>query len=752
MMSDMNDLTSEPTSIDGGRRALLKAGASLVIGFTWFTGSKALAFAKPTLQAGDIAMARANGNPAFAPNAFIRIGSDGSIHLVMPQVEMGQGSYTGQATLLAEELCVDLDQVKLEHAPASDDLYGIEMQGGEITGGSNTIRACWDLLRQAGAVARTMLVSAAAKRWNVPAEQCRVERGVIHHDASHRTLGFGQVAAEAARQTVPTAPVLLSSKSYRLIGKSLQRIDTPPKTDGSATFGIDVHVPGMKVAAVALSPVVGGKVAHVDDLATRAIRGVVDVIVLEDAVAVTAGDYWTASKAVNALKVRWEAGANATIASSKIVAELAEASRTGHPLVGKETGAGTKPGAKKIEAMYQSAMLAHATMEPMNAVVSVKKDSCEVWVGTQVPTHVMAVAARLTGLPPEKITVHNQYIGGGFGRRLEVDSVEQAVAIARRVNYPVKLVWSREQDVARDFFRPPYHDHLVATVDSNGHPVTWTHRVTSDTVTERFSAADMPKDGLDPDTLDGAIDPPYGIPALKAEWVRHDLPKAVKIGWWRGVGAAHNLFPVESFIDELAHAAGQDPVAYRRSLLADNSRARAVLDLATSKAGWDRPLEKMQGLRLGRGVALGTSMGTLICAIVEVGVTTQGDVRIRRAVVAADCGQVVNPNTIEAQLQGGLVFGLSAALWGDATLKDGRIEQSNFHDYRVLRMNETPIIECYTVPSTASPTGIGEPPTAIAPPALANAVFAATGVRVRRLPVAHAALESGSAALKQVVT
>jgi len=751
MKREANNPQSEATPVDGGRRALLKAGGSLIIGFTWITGSKALAFAKPTPQPGDAALARADGNPAFAPNAFIRIGSDGSIRLVMPQVEMGQGAYTGQATLLAEELGVDLDQVKLEHAPPSDDLYGLEIQGGEITGGSNTIRACWELLRQAGAVARTMLIGAAAKRWNVPAEQCRVERGVIHHDASHRTLSFAAVAADAARQPVPTAPVLLSTKTFRLIGRSLHRIDPPAKTDGSATFGIDVRVPGMKVAAVALSPVVGGKVAHVDDRAARNLRGVVDVVVLEDAVAVTAGDYWTAQKAVAALKVRWDHGAHAQISSRTIVAELAEASRTGRGLVGKETGVGTKPGGKTIEAQYQSAMLAHATMEPLNTVVSVKKDSCEIWVGTQVPTHVVAVAAQLTGLPPEKIVVHNQYIGGGFGRRLEVDSVEQAVAIARRVNYPVKLIWSREQDLARDFFRPPYHDHLVATVDAKGFPVTWTHRVTSDTVLERFSAADMPKDGLDPDTLDGATEPPYAIPALKVEWVRHDLPKAVKIGWWRGVGAAHNLFPVESFIDELAHAAGQDPLAYRRALLSQNPRARAVLDLAAAKAGWDRPLPKVDGLRLGRGVALGMSMGTLICAIVEVGVTPQGDVRLRRGVVAADCGQVVNPNTIEAQLQGGLVFGLSAALWGDATIKDGRVEQSNFHDYRVLRLNETPPIEGYTVPSTEPPTGIGEPPTAISAPALANAVYAATGVRVRTLPIVRATLATGSAAHHQVV-
>ncbi len=751
MKIEQNRVGTDDVPVDTTRRALLKAGGGLVIGFTWLAGSKAMAFAKPIPQPGDAAMARADGSPAFAPNAFVRIGSDGSIRLVMPEVEMGQGAYTGQATLLGEELGVDLDQITLEHAPPSEELYALEIQGSQNTGGSNTIRGCWDLLRQAGAVARSMLVGAAAKRWGVPADQCRVERGVVHHDASRRTLTFGQVAGDASHQPVPDKPALLSAKTFRLIGRSLRRIDTPPKTDGSATFGIDVRVPGMKVAAVAMSPVVGGKVAHLDDRKARAIDGVVDVVVLDDVVAVTAGDYWTAHKAVAALQIRWDSGTGAKISSDALFAELAEASRTGTARTGKEIGAGTKAGGKTVEAVYESPMLAHATMEPQNAVIWVKPGSCEIWVGTQVPTRVVAAAAAATGLPPEQILVHNHYIGGGFGRRLEVDSVAQAVAIAKRVSYPIKLVWSREQDLARDFFRPPYHDHLVATLDSKGYPATWRHRVTSDTVLDRWSPADMPKDGVDPDALDGAAEPPYSIPALKVEWVRHDLPKAVKIGWWRGVGATHNLFPVESFIDELAHAAGQDPLAYRRALLAQNPRARGVLDLAATKFGWDKSLDKVDGLRIGRGVALGTSMGTLICAILEVGVTAQGEVRLRRAVAVADCGQVVNPNTVEAQLQGGLVFGLSAALWGEATLKAGAIEQGNFHDYRVLRMHETPRIEAYTVPSTESPTGIGEPPTAISAPALANAVFAATGVRIRKLPIARADLAAGAAARGQVV-
>ena len=735
-----------PTS--AARRSVLKSGG-LVIAFSWLGPSAAFGFASSKPQPGDAAAARLDGNPAFAPNAFIRIGTDGSVRLVMPQVEMGQGSYTGQATLLAEELCVDLDQVALEHSPPNEKLYGLEIQGGQITGGSNTIRACWVLLREAGAVARTMLVGAAAKRWGVPADECHVERGVVHHAATHRQLSYGQVASDAARQPVPDKPALLSAKSYRLIGKPLKRLDTPAKLDGSMTFGIDVRVPGMRVAAVEAAPTVGGRIRHVDDRRARAIRGVVDVIVLDDAVAVTAGDFWTARQGLKALAIQWDRGPHAALSSRAMFAEMAALSSTGKALVAKDVGSGAKEGPKRVEAVYTLPLLAHATMEPMNAVVSVHQDGCEIWVGTQVPTRVVDVAAKITGLAPEKVVVHNQYMGGGFGRRLETDSVEQAIQIARRVSYPVKLVWTREQDIAHDFFRPPYHDHLVATLDAQGHPATWSHRVTSDSVLVRFSPGDLNKDGSDPDCVDGAVDPPYALPNQKVDWVRHELPRDVKIGWWRGVGATHNLFPVECFIDELAHAAGQDPVAYRRALLAKNPRARAVLDLAASKFGWDAA---PKGELIGRGVALGTSMATLICAMVEIEVTPQGDIRFRRAVVVADCGTVVNPDTIAAQLQGGLVFGWSAALYGEVTLKDGMVEQHNFHDYRVLRHSEVPRIEVYTVPSTEPPTGIGEPPTAIAAPCLANAVFAATGVRVRDLPIARTSLAAGGAALDQVVT
>jgi isoquinoline 1-oxidoreductase subunit beta len=730
------------------RRALIKSGG-LVIGFTWLAAPRrALAFASGKAQPGDAAAARADGNPPFAPNAFVRIGPDGAVRLVMPFVEMGQGTFTMQATLLAEELGVDVNQVRLIHAPPNEALYGFELAGGQVTGGSMSTRSTWNVLREAGAVARTMLVGAASARWRVPAQQCIVERGVVHHAPTQRSLSFGQLAVDAARQPVPDKPELLSAQAHRLIGKMQQRPDTPAKTDGSLTFAIDVRVPGMRVAAIASAPRLGARARRVDDRRTRAIAGVVDVVPLGDAVAVTAADFWTARKGAEALAIDWEAGPHPVPSMDAIEADMAQLSTTGKALVAKEAGNGAATTTRRVEATYQAAMLAHATMEPMSAVVAVRPDACEIWAGTQLPARVVERAAGITGLPPDKITVHNQFFGGGFGRRLETDFIEQAVELARHVAYPVKLVWTREQDISRDAFRPPYHDRLTATLDRQGLPVTWAHRVTSDSVLERWSPADMPKDGLDPDCVDGAIEPPYALPSLRVEFVRHRLSPAIRIGWWRGVGPTHNLFPIESFIDELAHEARQDPVAYRRALLAHNPRARAVLDAAATKFGWGSP----QGKRVGQGVALGMPMSTYICAMVEVEVSPQGVIQLRRAVAAVDCGTAVNPDIVAAQVQGGLIFGFGAALYGEVTLHDGVVQQQNYNDVRVLRMNEAPRIEVVIVPSTEPPTGIGEPPTAIAAPCLANALFAATGVRVRHMPLARAMLAASPAALDQVVT
>jgi isoquinoline 1-oxidoreductase beta subunit len=487
----------------------------------------------------------------------------------------------------------------------------------------------------------------------------------------------------------------------------------------------------MMIASVVTSPTLGGKVIAVDDKAARAIPGVRDVVKLENSVAVIGTHFWAAKQGVEALEISWDPGPNTDFSSESMVKSMGETSKGGKTLVAREVGNVTQSG-KTVEAIYQLPLLAHAPMEPLNAVVHVRPDACEIWTGTQVPARVATVAAKITGLPPEKIIVHNQYLGGGFGRRLETDAVEQAIAIAKQVPYPVKMVWTREHDIQHDIPRPAYYDHITATLDGNGMPIAWTDRVTGASVARRWVPEALRADGFDSDTTEGAAEPPYDLPNLKVEWAPYDLPEALPVGWWRGVGPTHNLFKVESFIDELAHEAGKDPVAYRRAMLQKNPRALGVLNLAADKMGWG---SGGGGDRIGRGVALGAPFGSYICAIVEAEVTAQGEIRLRRAVAAIDCGFVVNPNTVEAQIQGGLVFGWTGALYSHLTYAGGAAQQSNFNDYRIMRINETPPIEVHIVNSTEEWGGIGEVGTAIAAPALANAVFSATGVRLRELPL-----------------
>ncbi|MHB8528137.1 MAG: xanthine dehydrogenase family protein molybdopterin-binding subunit [Caulobacteraceae bacterium] len=539
------------------------------------------------------------------------------------------------------------------------------------------------------------------------------------------------MASAASRQPVPPKVTLKDPKDFKLIGKPWRRLDTAGKVDGGTQFGIDIRVPGMLIAAVATCPVYGGKLRSVNDARARAVPGVKDVIRLDNAVAVTGPHYWAAKCGLDALDIDWDLGPNDDLSSEGLTEAMARASKTGAALVARQVGDLDHTG-KRIEAIYQIPALAHAPMEPLNAVVQVRADACEIWLGTQVPTRVVDIAAKVTGLPAERIIVHNQYLGGGFGRRLEVDSVAQAVAIARQVPYPVKMIWSREQDIQQDIPRPPYYDRISAVVDDHGYPLVWTDRVTSDSVGRRWAPVTLRKDGLDPDTVEGAAEPPYYLPNLKVEWLRHDMPGGRPVGWWRGVGPTHNLFKVESFIDELAHAAGKNPVAYRRHLLRKTPRALGVLNLAAEKFGWDRPAA---GERIGRGVALGAPFGSFICVILETEVTPAGEIRMRRAVAAVDCGLVINPNTVEAQVQGGLVFGWTGALYSQLTYRKGAVQQSNFNDYRIMRMYETPPIEVHIVASSEHPGGIGEVGTAIAAPALGNAVFAATGVRIRTLPI-----------------
>jgi isoquinoline 1-oxidoreductase beta subunit len=733
--------------IDSDRRNALKL-TGLSIAFLWGASSRtASAAMNARRQSSDAAAAAADGNPPFAPNAFIRIDTDGAVRLVMPSVEMGQGIYTGISMMLAEELGVDLGQIKVEHSPPNEQLYANPYLGGQITGGSTSTRGQYQVLREAGAVARTLLVSAAAERWHVDPSTCTVAHGVVSHAGSGRKLAFGALAKSAGALPMPPQVTLKDPKDFTIIGKPLRRVDSVDKTRGATQFGIDVRVPGMKVATVRACPAFGGKLVGVDERRTRAIPGVIDVIRLENAVAVVGEHFWAAKQGLEALDIIWDPGENADLTTAELRGALAEALRNDKSIVAREQGKRPADG-KLIEAVYQSPMLAHAPMEPLNTTVAVTADKCEIWVGTQVPTRCVAGAAKITGLPPEKIVLHNQYIGGGFGRRLDSDSVEQAVKFAKQVKYPIKIIWTREEDIRQDIVRPMYHDHISAVLDTDGRLVWFGDRITGGTVLGRWLPMAMPKSGLDDDLVECAAKTPYDIPNVKVEWIRHDMPDGLLVGWWRGVGPTHNLFVVESFMDELAHSAGKDPLEYRRAMLQKNPRALALLNLAAEKIGWN------QGTlppRVGRGIALGEPFGSHVCLIVEVEVTAQGEVRLRRAVVALDCGIAINPSSIEAQIQGGLIFGLSAALYSGITVKKGGIEQSNFHDYRSLRINEAPRIEVHCVQSTQPPGGLGEVGTAIAAPALGNAIFAATGVRLRALPVERRLLVQSADALQRTV-
>ncbi len=734
-------------AVDLQRRRAIKFGG-LSLAFVWLgAGGRARAFINARPQSGDAAAASADGNPGFAPNAFIRVDAEGPVRLVMPNVEMGQGIYTGACAMLAEELGVGMDQIKVEHAPPNEALYGIPLLGEQATGGSTSTRDQWAVLREAGAVARTMLVTAAANRWRVDPASCTVERGVVAHTASGRKLAYGALAKAAGTLPIPPKVALKDPAAFTLIGKPLRRIDSPDKVVGATQFGIDAKVPGMKIATVKACPTRGGKLVSVDDARARAVPGFVEVVKIGNAVAVVGDHFWAAKQGLDALGIQWDLGENAQLTTAMLTEALAERSRNGDTILGRQQGKKPDEG-KTVEALYQLPLLAHAPMEPLNTTVHVTPDRCEIWVGTQVPARCVGVAAKITGLPESKIIVHNHYIGGGFGRRLETDSVEQAVLLAKQVKYPLKVIWTREEDIRHDLVRPMYYDRISALLAKDGRPLWYSDHITSGTVLARWLPEGMSKIGLDDDIIDCAAETPYAIPNCHVDWVRHDMPRGLHIGWWRGVGPTHNLFVIESFMDELAHAAGKDPVEYRRSLLANDSRALAVLNLAAEKIGWG------QGSlppRVGRGVALGSPFGSHICLIVETQVTPQGEVRLRRAIVAVDCGIAINPSSVEAQMQGGVLFGLSAALYSAITLKNGAVEQSNFHDYRNLRMNEVPTMEVYRVESKEAPGGAGEVGTSIAAPALGNAIFAATGVRLRSLPIDRSQLVENADALRSEV-
>lgn len=672
---------------------------------------------------------------AWEANAVVRIATDGKVHLVMPYVEMGQGTYTSIPMLIAEELEVDLKDVVLEHAPPDDKRFINPALGFQVTGGSTTIRAAWLPMRQAGAAARMLLVQAAAQQWQVDPASCRAEHGVVIHAPSGRKLRYGALAEAAAKLPLPApeAIVLKQPKDFRLIGNAARRLDTPGKLNGSAQYGIDIQLPGMKVAALAITPSYGGRLVGLDEAAALKVPGVRQVVRLDDCAAVVADNYGAAQKGLSLLALRWDDGANAQLSTADIVADMARAAGEGAAKV-RSDGEPEQALAKAhrvVEASYELPFLAHAAMEPMNCTVHVQADRCEVWTGTQVITRARAVAAKVTGLPEEKVIVHNFLLGGGFGRRLEIDGVERAVRIAREVKHPLKVIWSREEDIQHDMYRPYFYDRMRAGLDEQGMPVAWFHHLTGSSVLGRFLPPAF-NNGFDSETVDGADAPPYAFKAIRVDYTRHEPPQ-IPTAFWRGVGPSHNVFVVESFIDELAVAAGADPLQYRLALLKHNPRAENVLRLAAQKAGWQGP----RNGGIGRGLSVQFAFGTYMAMVVDAQVE-DGEVRVKRVVCALDCGVVVNPDTIQAQVEGGVIFGISGALWGDITFKNGRVEQSNFHDYRVLRMHETPQIETHIVASNEAPGGMGEPGTSALMPALANAVYAATGKRIRKLPIATA--------------
>jgi isoquinoline 1-oxidoreductase beta subunit len=665
----------------------------------------------------------------FAPNAFVRIDGTGKTTLVMPQVEMGQGVYTSISMILAEELDADFSRVVVQHAPPDDKVYGNPMFGIQVTGNSNSIRAFWKPLREAGARARAMVVQAAAARWQVEPASCTTANGEVSHAASGRKLGYGALADAAATQTPPQQVALKDPSTFKLIGKSLKRLDTPDKTNGKATYSIDIMLPGMKFATVAACPVFGGKVGKVEDTAAKKIPGVRQVVVLDDLVAVVGDHMWAAKKGLGALSVTWDEGPNADLTSQQIWADLRAASEK-DGVVGKSRGDVAKGLAtgQRLDASFELPFLAHATMEPQNCTVHFKGDACEIWTGTQVVSRVQSSAAKAAGLPIDKVIVNNQLIGGGFGRRLEPDMVVSAVRVAKQVDGPVKIVWTREEDIQHDVYRPAYRDIISASLD-NGRIVAWKYRITGSSVLARWFPAAF-QNGIDFDALDAAVDIPYDIPNLHVEFVRAE-PRAVTTGFWRGVGPNNNVFAIECFIDELARKAGKDPVAFRRDMLGGNPRLKAALDLVAQKSKWGEPLPA----RVGRGVSVQPSFASFIATVVEAEVDEQGEVHLRRVTSAVDTGIAVNPDTVVAQLQGGLIFGLTAALYGEITIKNGRVQQSNFNDYRMLRIDQVPPIDVHVIKSGEPPGGIGETGANGGPPALRNAILAATGIVLRRLPI-----------------
>jgi len=666
--------------------------------------------------------------PDWTPNVWLRISESGAITIIAPKAEMGQGVFTALPMIVAEELDADWNSVQIEQSPA-------RAPYDTTTGGSDSVRSSWMPLRQAGAAARAMLIAAAAAEWNVAPGECRTEPGTVVHSATGRRATYGSLASKAARVPVPDAATLRlkAPDAFRIVGTPVTRRDARPKTDGSAQFGIDVRIPNMLVASVARCPIHGGTLGHLDDSKSRGVRGVRRVVPLDPLpsaglparVAVVADSTWAAMKGRRALVVDWVAGESAHVSSAAMLASAREAMSTPGTVTHKagDIDSGKAGSVRLVEQTYELPLLAHLTMEPMNCTAHVTDTSAELWVPTQFGDAMQARVAKFLNLPLDAVTVHVTLLGGGFGRRAYPDFVIDAVQIAKAVGKPVKVIWSREEDVQHDLYRPSSVQRLRAAVDARGRPITWENHAAGQSNDGYWRPSSPPSGSEAPDTI------AYDIPNRLADFVY--VPSPVPIGAWRAVRHNQNVFCIESFIDELAHAARSDPIEYRLAMLDGHPRGKAVLIAARDRAGWGRRLPAGRG----RGVAFMNYAGTYVAQIAELSASPKGGIKVDRVTCAFDCGQIVNPDTVRAQIESSVIWGLSAALWGEITIEAGRTVQSNFSDYRVARMRDTPAIDIELIVNHEEPSGVGEPAVPCVAPAIANALFAATGRRVRKLPL-----------------
>jgi isoquinoline 1-oxidoreductase subunit beta len=697
-------------------RKSVAGGAGLVIGVYLPGKYEALAGAPPK-------------DPA-AINAWVQIAPDDTTTLLIDKSEMGQGINTALTMILADELDLDWKKIKTEFAPAAP-VYFNPVFGLQGTGGSTSIRGSWEPLAKAGAAAREMLIATAAKRWNVEPSACHTENSAVVNTASGKRIGYGALVEEAAKMPVPASPKRKDAKEYKYVGKATKRIDSRIKVDGTAEFGIDVRRPKMLHAAVARCPVFGGTVKSFDGTKAKAVSGVKSVLQISTGVAVVADNTWSAMEGRNALQITWDEGANAKN-SSDAIRKLYQGRMEQTGVIARKDGDadGAMPGtAKKVEAVYEVPFLAHATMEPMNCTADVRADGCDIYAPTQFQTFAQMTGAKITGLKPEQVRIHTTYLGGGFGRRAELDFIVEAVELSKAAGAPVQVTWSREDDMQHDYYRPAVMVKLWAGLDDKGALVAWKSRIVGPSIMSRFFPGSV-KNGLDDTATEGIATLKYDVPNFLVEYLLTE--PGVPVGFWRSVGNSHNGYIAECFVDELAKAAGKDPYEFRRGLLSKDARQRGVLELAAEKAGWSKPLAAGRY----RGIAVVESFGSYVAEVAEISIDRKAHtVQVHRVVAAVDCGRHVNPETIRAQIEGGIIYGLTAALKGEITIANGRVEQANFNDYDVVRMNETPQVEVHIVESHDGPGGIGEPGTPPIAPAVCNAIFAATGKPVRRLPI-----------------